>query len=236
MAVFDVTSGVSYATLSAAITGSVANDVLWLDAGSYVENFPNITHNLTIEQNPTLAGTGLVTLTNPQALPPNGRAVLNVPGDLNVSLSIAGLEIYGANNDVLGNGNGAAILFETGNATLTVNNCWIHNNEDGILTGGNDAANPQGMTIDLTNSQVDHNGAPVGSPRYGLDHNVYIGAASAFVASGNNIHDALGGHEIKSTALANTITGNVLSDGLTAPTSYRGGSGNSDRAIGGFPA
>ncbi|MCX7382164.1 MAG: Hint domain-containing protein [Alphaproteobacteria bacterium] len=220
MAVFDVTSGVTYATLSAAITGSSANDVLWLDVGSYVEDFPDITHNLTIEVNPNAAQIGLASLSNPQPLPPNGRAVLNVPGDKNVNLSVAGLEIFGANNDVLGNSNGAGILFETGNGTLTVDNCWIHHNEDGILTGGTNAFDPQGMTIEITNSQIDHNGAPINNPRYGFDHNVYIGAATSFIATGNSFHDALGGHEIKTAALSNTITGNQIIDGPTAETSY----------------
>jgi len=31
-------------------------------------------------------------------------------------------------------------LFEIGNGTLTVTNSYIHNNEDGILTGVPDAA------------------------------------------------------------------------------------------------
>lgn len=220
MAVLDVTSGISYSTLSAAITASSANDVLWLDVGSYVENFPDITHNLTIQVNPNQAQTGLASLSNPQPLPTNGRAVLNVPGDKNVNLSVAGLEIFGANNDALGYSNGAGILFETGNGTLTVDNCWIHNNQDGILTGGTNAFDPQGMTIEIKNSQLDHNGTPSNNPRFGFDHNIYVGSASSMILTNNSIHDALGGHEIKSGALSNTITGNNIFDGNNAPTSY----------------
>jgi hypothetical protein len=64
-----------------------------------------------------------------------------VPGDDNVSLTISGLEIFGANNDPSlalpgGPSNGAGILFEMGNGSLTVVNSRIHGNEDGILTGG----------------------------------------------------------------------------------------------------
>ena len=220
MAVIDVTSGLTYPTLSAAITASAANDLLWLDVGSYVENFPDITHNLTIAVNPNQAQLGLASLNNPQPLPVNQRAVLNVPGDKNVNLSLSGLEIYGANNDALGYSNGAGILFETGNGTLTVDNCWIHNNQDGILTGGTDAFDPQGMTIDIKNSQLDHNGLPSSSPRFGFDHNIYVGSATSFIATNNSLHDALGGHEIKSAALSNTITGNRIIDGASALTSY----------------
>src|SRR6185312_1152899 len=92
--VYDATSKTFYATLSAAITRSTAGDVL-LVSGAFVENFPNITHDLTIKA----IGGSLAPVSNPQPLPPNKRAVLNVPFDAGVNLSISGLEIFGANND-----------------------------------------------------------------------------------------------------------------------------------------
>ena len=149
------TTGTSYSTLSEAIAGSSANDVIQISAGSYVENFPDITHNLTIE-----AVGGLAYLSNPQPDPPNGRAVINVPGDLNVSLTLNGLDISGAVNDATnppssGGANGAGILFEFGNGALVVENCHIHNNEDGILTGGADSFSLSGMTVTITNSEID---------------------------------------------------------------------------------
>ena len=49
MGVLDQTSGLTYGTLSAAISGSSANDVLLVPAGTYVEDFPSITHSLTID-------------------------------------------------------------------------------------------------------------------------------------------------------------------------------------------
>src|ERR1700726_4923594 len=94
MNVVDLTSGQSYSTLSDAITASADGDVIQISAGSYVENFPNITHSLTIES----VG-GQAYLTNPQPDPPNGRAVINVPGDLNVSLTLSGLDLSGAVDD-----------------------------------------------------------------------------------------------------------------------------------------
>jgi hypothetical protein len=155
MSVYDQTTGVSYSTLSAAITGSSANDVLLVPAGSYVENFPDITHSLTIN-----AVGGMASLSNPQPVPPNGRAVLNVPFDAGVNLSIFGLEISGARRPEPFP-NGAGILFETGNGTLTVTNSYIHDNEDGILTGGTDAASPGGvMSVVIRHSQISDNGAP----------------------------------------------------------------------------
>ena len=111
MSVLDVTSGQSFATLSDAITASSSGDTIQVASGTYVENFPNITHNLTIE----LAG-GTAYLSNPQPDPPNGRAVINVPGNLNVSLTLSGLDISGAVDDAsnppsAGGANGAGILF-----------------------------------------------------------------------------------------------------------------------------
>jgi hypothetical protein len=220
MSIIDSTSGADYATLSAAITGSSANDVLLVPAGDYVENFPNITHTLTIDS----VG-GLAVLSNPQPDPPNGRAILNVPGDDNVSLTISGLALTGANNDPSvtnpdGPSNGAGILFETGNGSLTVLNSWIYGNEDGILTGGVDAASTGGMYVTISNSEIDNNGAPPGSSRYGYDHNIYVGSVTQLTVTNSYIHDALGGHEIKSRALTSIIRNNRIQDGPTAQTSY----------------
>jgi hypothetical protein len=212
MSVVDVTTGLDYATLSAAITASDPNDVIQVSAGTYVENFPNITHNLTIE-----AVGGLAYLSTPSATPVNGRAVLNVPGDGNVSLTISGLAISGA---VDTSDNGAGILFETGNANLTVENSWIYGNQDGILTGGTDSADPGGMNITITDSEFNDNGVAPSNPRYGYDHNIYIGAATSLDVTGSYFHDALGGHEIKTRALSSTIEDNRIQDGPTATTSY----------------
>ncbi len=219
MSVVNLTSDQTYSTLSDAITASSANDVIQISAGTYVENFPNITHNLTIE---SVGGTAY--LSNPQPDPPNGRAVLNVPGNLDVNLTISGLDISGAVDDASnpaasGGANGAGILFESGNGALVVENSRIHGNEDGILTGGANADSVNGMTVTITNSEIDNNGVPPTNVRFGYDHDLYIGAVTQFTITGSYVHDALGGHEIKSRALASTIENNVIADG-SAPASY----------------
>ena len=219
MSVLDVTNGQSFATLSAAIAASSAGDVLQVPAGIYVENFPNITHNLTI----TSTG-GMAYLSNPQPDPPNGRAVVNVPGNLNVSLTLSGLDISGAVDDASnppsnGGANGAGILFETGNGALTVSNCHIHNNEDGILAGAANSYSTHGLTVTITHSEFDHNGVPSTNVRYGYDHNLYIGAVTQFSLADSYIHDALGGNEVKSRALASTIENNRIQD-QGSPSSY----------------
>ncbi len=220
MSVVDQTSGTSYSTLSEAIAGSSANDVIEISAGSYVENFPDITHNLTIE-----AVGGLAYLSNPQPDPPNGRAVINVPGNLNVSLTLNGLDISGAVDDASnppssGGANGAGILFESGNGALDVENCHIHNNEDGILTGSANTASLNGMTVTITNSEIDNNGVAPSNIRYGFDHNIYTGSLTQLTVTDSYIHDALGGHEIKSHADNTIIMDSRIQDGPTAGTSY----------------
>jgi hypothetical protein len=214
--VYDASSDTWYATLSDAISDSAAKDLL-LISGTFVENFPNITHDLTIEA----IGPNLATLRNPQPLPPNNRAIVNVPFDAGVNLTISGLDISGANNDAFPNENGAGILFEIGNGILNVNHCHIHDNEDGVLTGSPDTASPGGtMSVFISDSEIDHNGLAPSEPRYGFDHNIYANALTEFSLTDSYIHDALGGHEIKTAAETSIITGNRIEDGATATTSF----------------
>src|SRR5690349_2482069 len=151
-----------------AISGSTANDVIQLSAGTYTENFPFITHSLTIES----VG-GMAYLTNPwlDLLPypaSNIRAVIDVPANWNVNLTLRGLDISGAVNDHQnlpqnGGANGAGVLFETGNGALVIDGSHIHHNEDGVLVGyTNPDINPN-QTVTITNSEIDHNGASIGT-------------------------------------------------------------------------
>ena len=214
MSIYNTTNGTYYNSLSAAIIGSSAGDTVQISAGGYVEDFPDITHSLTIS-----AVGGQAFLTTTQPIPVNGRAILNVPVDGNVSLTISGLSLSGA-VDAPSRNNGAGILFETGNGTLTVLNSHIFNNQDGILTGAADAASTAGMAVVIRNSELDHNGVAPGNPSFGFDHNLYAGAVSQLTVQQSYLHDALGGHEIKSRSQINIITGNRIEDGATAPTSY----------------
>jgi hypothetical protein len=205
MSVINLASMMVYATLSAAISGSGSGDTLSLSPGLYVEDFPIITHSLTIE------GTGgMAQLQTPNPTPTNGRAVLFVGGGAGADLTVTNLDISGA---IDASDNGAGILFESGNGALTVSSSWIHGNQDGILTGDTGA-------ITITHSEIDHNGVAPSNPRYGYDHNVYVGTATSLTITDSYIHDALGGHEIKSRAAVTTITDNRIQDGPTAATSY----------------
>jgi hypothetical protein len=76
------------------------------------------------------------------------------------------------------------------------------------------------MYVTILNSQIDNNGAPPSSPRFGFDYNIYAGALTGLTVSNSYIHRARGGHEIKTRALKSVIANNTIEDGQTAQTSY----------------
>jgi hypothetical protein len=193
MSIIEKTSGVTYATVSDAISDSSSGDVIDVSAGTYVENFPKITHDLTI-----IGVGGLASFTTP-GQPTNGEGILVT----DAQVTLENLELYGA---TVSSGNGAGIRMETG--TLTVIDSYIHNNQDGIL------ANAGPGFVLISGSEIAYNGAEDGAT-----HNVYIGEVASLTIENSYIHDALGGHEIKSRADVTTITGNRIEDN-SADSSY----------------
>ena len=99
-------------------------------------------------------------------------------------------------------GNGAAVRYDQG--TLTLDNVHLHDNQNGILSGGDSSG-----SITIENSEFDHNG--VGGD--GHTHDIYIGDIASFTLTNSYVHDAETGHEVKSRAANNTITNNVIADG-----------------------
>ena len=186
MSIIDVTTGTTYASVSAAILGSGNGDVITLSAGVYNEFFPTIRHDLTLQ------GTGgLAYLTTPGP-PDNGKGILVTDGNI----VLRNLDISGA---AVPDGNGAGIRYETG--TLLVFNSRIHDNQDGIL------ANASPGSITIAQSEIDHNGTGDG-----LTHNVYINEIANLVIRDSYIHDASAGHEVKSRADNTTITNSRIQD------------------------
>ena len=206
MAIFDLTSGAFYGSVSAAIQGSAAGDVIQLSPGTYSEDFPKIRHDLTIEGVGGMATLTPLLTVNPQAgdplyqPPSNGQGVLVIDGGVRLDH----LEITGA---AVPDQNGAGVRYETG--SLTITNSHIHGNQDGLLANGNPGAN-----ILIDHSEFDHNGA-----EDGFSHNIYVNEVGRFSLTNSYIHDALGGHEVKSRADQTIITGSRIDDG-TADTSY----------------
>ena len=205
--ILDVTSQQSFNTLSDAITASSSGDVIDVPAGVYVEDFPLITHSLTIQ-----GVGGLAHLMTPDPTPSNLRAILYVQGGAGADLTVRNLELSGAVGPYA---NAAGILFEVGNGNLTVQNSWFHDNQDGILVG-----NQPGGQVTISNSEFNNNGVlDPSNPRYGYSHDLYVNKVGQLSISNSYFHDAIGGHEIKSRADVTVITGSRIDDG-SANASY----------------
>src|SRR5882672_208559 len=104
--------------------------------------------------------------------------------------------------------NGAGIRLE--GAGLTVRDCYFHDNENGILTGANQASD-----IVVEHSEFAHNGFGDGQ-----SHNLYIGGVRSFTLRFSYVHHALVGHNVKSRALRNYITYNRIMDENDGRSSY----------------
>ncbi|QNA90996.1 hypothetical protein G4G28_07375 [Massilia sp. Dwa41.01b] len=102
--------------------------------------------------------------------------------------------------------NGAALRLEGTNFTLR--NSFLHDNENGILSGVNTAS-----TVTLERNEFGHNGYGDG-----YSHNIYIGKVAKLTFRYNYSHDANVGHNLKTRALYNTIAYNRFSSLRTGET------------------
>ncbi len=187
MAILTVGRDQQYASLKDAVAASHDGDTLFVQAGTYVNDFAAINTKINI------IGVGGMAHFVATTAPSNGKAILVTTTDV----TIDHLEFSGA---AVGDGNGGGIRYEGGN--LTVTNSYFHDNQDGILA----AATPGGViTIDRT--EFDHNGAGDGQ-----SHNVYVGQIALFQMTNSFSHDAVVGHEVKSRAVETILTNNRIYD------------------------
>ena len=198
MATLTVGSGQKYGTIESAVAASSNGDTIDVLAGTYTNDFITITHDLTIE-----AVGGPVSLIA-TASPPNGKAIIDEGGP-GVSVTLNGLTISGA---AVSDGNGAAVRYEGG--SLVMNNVTVTNNQDGLLA----SPDPSG-TITISNSVFSNNGSGSGST-----HNIYVSTINQLTVQNSTITNAVTGHDIKSRAANNLITGNVITDGTSGTASY----------------
>jgi hypothetical protein len=207
MNIWNATDNAWFATVSEAILASSANDVLMLGAGLYVEEFPLISHSLTLQ-----GVGGLAHLQTPNPQPANVRAVLFVQGNAGADLTVRNIEVSGAANIYT---NGAGILFESGNGDLRVEDSWFHDNENGILVG--DGA---GTDVVVLRSEFSNNGLAPGVPVAGLPHNLYVNIVDTLTVEDSYFHSVKTAHELKSRALETTILGSRFDDGPVSQASY----------------
>jgi hypothetical protein len=134
MATLTVGPGKEYATITAAVAASHSGDTIDVQAGHYVNNFAVIPDSITLQ---AVDAAGLpvaapvVHLTETHA-PTNGKGYFTVgtTGDA-PNVTINGFEISGVSIPSSAGGNGAAIRYQSG--SLTLNDDWFHNNQDGLL-------------------------------------------------------------------------------------------------------
>lgn len=204
--VLTVGSGQEFQTISAAVAASHNGDLILVQAGTYTNDFADISTQVTI------AGVGgMVNLVATEALP-NEKGIFVVDANVTIdNLTFSGAAISDNNG-----GNGAGIRYQGG--AMVLNNDAFIGNQEGLLAGAVDGLPVN--TIAINHSTFDNNGQSSG-PNAGYTHNCYISTGvTSFTATGDIFERANVGHELKSRAETNVITGNVFYDGPTGTASY----------------
>lgn len=183
-------------TPSAAAALARDGDTVLIDAGTYTGDVATWT-----QDDLTLRGAGGRAHLRAGGEDAQGKAIWVIAGD---RTTVDRIELSGA---TVPDGNGAGIRQE--GTDLTVTRSWFHHNENGILTGANDASD-----IVIRESRFFRNGAGDG-----YTHNIYVGAVGSLTVTGSFLWGADTGHELKSRAARNTITGNLITD-RNATASY----------------
>ncbi len=187
-ATLSVGSGKTYATPCKAFAAAKTGDVVEIQAATYSGDVCAVkASNLTIR--------GV-----------NGRPKINANGKAALSkgtwviqgnnVTVDNVEMYGAK---VADKNGAALRLEGTNFTLR--NSFLHDNENGILSGANTAS-----TVTIEYTEFGRNGYGDG-----YSHNLYIGKVAKLYFRYNFSHDANVGHNLKSRALYNMIAYNRFS-------------------------
>jgi hypothetical protein len=193
-------SGYQFATLAGAIAAARSGDVIQVEAGTYTNDFATITTDLTIE------GVGGMVNLVATVPPPNLQGILTIgaPGSTGPTVILSNISFSGAAIPNSDGGNGAGIRYKSG--SLTLNNTYFHNNQDGLLAD----ADPAG-TITINNSEFADNGNP-DILATGLEHNLYVGAIRQLTVDNCYFYDPIVGHDIKSRAANNLIENSRIDD------------------------
>jgi hypothetical protein len=209
MAILTVGPGQQYSKIASAVAAANPGDTVDVQAGIYTNDFVSIFQNLTLQ---AVGGPVQMVDTLPANSTPINKAIIDEGGP-GISVTINGFDISGA---VVADGNGAAVRYEGG--SLTLNNDYFHNNQDGMLA----AADPNG-TITINHSEFAFNGAGDG-----ITHNLYVNEIALLTITDSYFHDVNmpslqasdpAGHEIKSRAEDTVITNSRIFD-LNSGASY----------------
>ena len=202
--------GKPYAKPCDAIAKASPGDTIEVDAaGNYAGDTCGwATDNLTITG---VNGRAKIDATGVAVAETKGIFVIHAP-----NATIENFELSGAAISA-GNGNNGAGIRHQG-LNLTVRNCYLHDNQDGILGGPVDGsgtpANGQGAVL-VESSEFANNGAGDG-----FSHNMYIGMYATFTLQYSYSHGAKVGHLVKSRAYTSLIQYNRITDETGTTASY----------------
>jgi Ca2+-binding RTX toxin-like protein len=191
-----VGSGESFKSIAAAVRASEPGDTVYVRAGTYVDDFVHIPHDLNI------TGVGGKAHIKATVAPSNGKASLVTNGNI----ALDNLEFSGVR---VPDGNGAGIRHEGGH--LTIKNSYFHDNEMGLLTK---AVMPE-ATVTIEGSEFARMGN--GSP---FLHGVYINHIKKVTVSDSVFHHTKGGHHFKSRAAETSVEDSTFYDGQDGRSSY----------------
>ncbi len=194
-----VAPGMSHPTLSSALRSARSGDVIEVSAVIYKDEYVTI-----FQDDLTVKGVGGVAhLKWVNGFIPNRKGILLISGS---RVTLENLELSGARVE---DGNGAGIRVEP-KSSVTIRNCYIHDNENGILSGSDRVS-----SVLIENTEFDRNGNGTGQT-----HNIYIGAIDSFTLRYSYSHRAHIGHNVKSRARKNFIEYNRIMDEADGDSSY----------------
>ena len=172
-------------------------DVIEIDAGSYKGDVCRWR-----QSDITLRGVGGLAHLDADGKNYGGKGIWVIQGD---RVTVEWIEFSNAS---VPDRNGAGIRQE-GN-DLTIRHCFFHDNEDGILGGGDSES-----VLTIEYSEFSHNGYGDG-----YSHNLYIGKIKRLEFRYNYSHLAKIGHNLKSRAANNIIMYNRIMDEQDGTSSY----------------
>lgn len=188
----------TYKKPSEAAAASIDGDVIEIDAGVYLGDVCTWTRSNLILRG---VGSGRAHL-NANGANAQGKGTWVITGS---NTTVENIEFSGS---TVPDKNGAGIRQE--GATLTVRNCYFHDNENGILANAGAASD-----ILVEYSEFDNNGQGDG-----YSHNMYIGNVRTFTLQHCYSHRSKIGHLVKSRAQTNYILYNRITCEATGTASY----------------
>ncbi len=195
-AILQTGSGREFSTIQSAVNAALPGDIIkvWpLSAGKAYRCVAILVRKprLTIEA----AQPGQYVKINGNRLNYSGRGrIARAIFQFNPSASgciLRGFELTGAHNRSC---NGAGVRINAANH-VTIQNCYIHNNDMGIMSNGS-LARGTGADQIIERCRITRNGSWL---QAGYNHNLYLGGTSVLVR-GCDISHSLTGHDLKSRA------------------------------------